>query len=374
MEKYLTIFEDGNWFLEENVPTESLQGTVLVRWLMQTQSPKAYSELELYTEDGNLVDSCFVSGKTENVATETRYRVRDEKRFITLKLIDVDEMPFGVFNVVFEKAKLRLFNGEMLYQLAPAYAQSMGYVFITKNDKVIVIDGGHYKDAENLIKIISKHGGVVHHWFITHYHNDHIGAIMEIFKNNAVKVENLYYDFPDVDLLQDRGDGDNPLVETFPALIPKDTWVYSAKKGLQVKVDGVTTTALNDACFEKGDNFCNDSSICYKLETSACKVLFTGDLGAKGDDYLLDEEFVAQIKDCNVVQMAHHGQNGVSQKFYQTTSVEVCLYPTPGWLWDNNNGGGKNSSGWTTLKTREWMREQKVWKNYTSIRGTVIIH
>ena len=374
MQKYLTIFENGDWSIEETMPTEQLQGLILMRCCIQTQSEKAYSELELYTENGDLVDSCFVSRKTENMAVQTHYRIRDGKRFITLKMIDVAENPFTLSKVAFETPKEKLFNGEILYQLAPAYAQSMGYVFITKSKQVIVFDGGHFKDAENLTNIIRQYGGVVHHWFITHYHNDHIGAIIEIFEKGLLKVENLYYNFPAVELLSDRGDGDNPLVEQFALLIPKDTNVYKAGKDLKVCIDGVMVKALNDACFDKGNNFVNDSSICFKLETDKSRVLFTGDLGAKGDDYLCDDEFVAQIKNCNVVQMSHHGQNGLSERFYQCIDVEVCLYPTPGWLWDNNNGGGKNSSGWTTLKTREWMREKNVGKNYTSIQGTIAVY
>ena len=46
----------------------------------------------------------------------------------------------------------------------------------------------------------------------THYHNDHIGAIIELFKENTVNVKNLYYDFPTAEILSDRGDGDNALV------------------------------------------------------------------------------------------------------------------------------------------------------------------
>ena len=374
MQKYLTIFENGEWLIENDAPVEKLQGVVLMRCCIQTQSEKLYSELELYSEDGDLVDSCFVSGKMENMAVQTGYRIRGGKKFITLQMIDIDEKTFTISNVAFEEPKETLFNGEILYQLAPAYAQSMGYVFITKSKQVIVFDGGHIKDAENLTNIIRQYGGVVHHWFITHYHNDHIGAIIEIFEKNLVKVEKLYYDFPAVELLADRGDGDNPLVEQFLLIIPKDTKVYKAVKGLEVYIGGVTVRALNNACFDKGSNFVNDSSVCFKLETDKSKVLFTGDLGAKGDDYLLDDQFVAQIKDCNVVQMSHHGQNGLSKRFYQNIDIEVCLYPTPGWLWNNNNGGGKNSSGWTTLKTREWMREKKVRQNYTSIKGTVIIY
>ena len=59
----------------------------------------------------------------------------------------------------------------------------------------------------------------------------------------------------------------------------------------------------------------------------------------------------------DVVQMAHHGQNGVDKEFYAHIMPKVCLYCTPDWLWENDNGGGRNSGPWKTLETRRWMEE-----------------
>ena len=137
-------------------------------------------------------------------------------------------------------------------------------------------------------------------------------------------------------------------------------------------MNGITVTVLNNAAFDVLHDFSNNSSIVYKLDTGKTKVLFTGDLERKGEEYLEDSWFRAQLSDCTVVQMAHHGQKGVSKKFYDATPVQVCLYCTPLWLWNNDNGGGKNSSSWTTLHTREWMRERNVKKNYTSIQNKTI--
>ena len=33
--------------------------------------------------------------------------------------------------------------------------------------------------------------------------------------------------------------------------------------------------------------------------------------------------------------MAHHGQDGVEMDVYRVIKPEICLWPTPDWLWDN---------------------------------------
>ena len=59
-------------------------------------------------------------------------------------------------------------------------SQMMGYIIKTKNNQVIVIDGGTDADAENLINHINELGGKVNFWFITHPHKDHVGAFIKI--------------------------------------------------------------------------------------------------------------------------------------------------------------------------------------------------
>ena len=373
-EGYIIIYEDGTVCPRADIDFSTLsQGErVNVSFLFKAESRKPYSDVELYDEKGGFIDSCFVSCKWEHVNAESNCYVQDGKRFVSLKICNEADENYHIKKVTFEAPLGNLFDGGVLYQLAPQSAQIMGYVYVTKSGQVIAFDGGAKGDKDELNRIIQKHGGVVHHWFITHYHNDHIGAIIELFKENLVKVDNLYFDFPTPDILVDRGDGDNPLVEVWQACLPQETKVITPKQGDRYALNGVSVTVLNDAAFDILHDFCNNSSIVYKLETATAKVLFTGDLERKGDEYLEDPWFREQLSDCTVVQMSHHGQKGVSKKFYDATAVQVCLYSTPLWLWNNNNGGGKNSCTWTTLHTREWMRERNVKRSYTSIENKTI--
>jgi hypothetical protein len=374
-ERYIIVYEDGAYFEREEVDFSRFEKAerVNAHFRFQTESRKPYSDIDLFDAWDGYIDSSFVSHKREHINTETDAYTDGEKRCVFLKIKNPEKERYAITDVDFSAPLGDLFDGGVLYQIAPKVAQMTGYVFVTKTGELLVVDGGGKAEEEELLCIIQKHGGVVKHWFITHYHNDHIGAIIPLFEKNKVKVENLYFHFPTPDILADRGDGDNPLVEKWSAVLPQDTRVVTPKKGDRYEMNGVSVTVLNDPAFDVLHDFCNNSSIVYKMDTGKTKVLFTGDLERKGEDYLEDEWFIEQIADCKVVQMSHHGQKGVSKRFYDACkSMEVCLYSTPLWLWENNNGGGKNSCTWTTLHTREWMRERSVKKSYTSIENKTL--
>ena len=75
----------------------------------------------------------------------------------------------------------------------------------------------------------------------------------------------------------------------------------------------------------------------------------------------------------DIVQMAHHGQNGATKELYEQINPTICMWPTPEWLWNNDSGEGKGSGPWKTLETRQWIEELKVKKNYVEKDGDITI-
>lgn len=69
-------------------------------------------------------------------------------------------------------------------------------------------------------------------------------------------------------------------------------------------------------------------------------------------------EFPDKLK-CPVVQMAHHGQDGVTEEFYRAVQPKVALWCAPEWLWNNDCGNGFNTGPWKTVETRGWMEKLK---------------
>jgi hypothetical protein len=121
-------------------------------------------------------------------------------------------------------------------------------------------------------------------------------------------------------------------------------------------------------------NHINNSSLVFKIESNSKSVLFTGDLGVEGGNRILDRTEIEKLRSTHV-QMSHHGQDGVSQQFYQTVLPKVALWPTPKWLWENDlEARGYNSGPWKTLIVRSWMDQLNIAEHIVAgIEGTTQI-
>ena len=77
------------------------------------------------------------------------------------------------------------------------HVQMMSYLIRTPHGKLVVIDGGNPGDAQYLRDRIEEYGGTVNVWLITHCHDDHFGALMEILEDRGdILIERIYYHFP----------------------------------------------------------------------------------------------------------------------------------------------------------------------------------
>ena len=87
------------------------------------------------------------------------------------------------------------------------HSQMMGYIIKTDNDKIIVIDGGTSDDTENLLQKINEYTGKVDYWFITHPHQDHATAFIEIVNNYNIDIGKVYVTTEDEEWYNKYGDG-----------------------------------------------------------------------------------------------------------------------------------------------------------------------
>ena len=142
------------------------------------------------------------------------------------------------------------------------------------------------------------------------------------------------------------------------------------KKGDEILVDDVCITVLNDR-YEPDDDHVgerdgNDASMVYRMLVNGVTILFTGDLQVDGGNHVLETVAKEDLK-ADIVQMAHHGQHAVTKEFYEAVSPKICLWPTPQWLWDNEDGK------YTTPETKAWMKELNVEKHYCMKDGDQVI-
>lgn len=252
--------------------------------------------------------------------------------------------------------------------------QMMGYILKTKNNKIIVIDGGTTDDTENLIKQLNKHGGKVDAWFLTHLHDDHLGAFFNIANDKQIQIEKIYCSFNEYSWYEEnelaRAEFSKQILEILKQDNIKDK-VEEVSLNQDINIDDVKIEILGIKNPEITENAGNEQSMVVKFDTGKTTFLVLGDTGIKSSEKLLKTQKEKLKSD--IVQMAHHGQNGATKELYEQINPTICMWPTPEWLWNNDSGEGKGSGPWKTLETRQWMEELKVKKNYVEKDGDITI-
>ena len=106
------------------------------------------------------------------------------------------------------------------------------------------------------------------------------------------------------------------------------------------------------------------------MELGGKSVLFTGDMAFNAEHKIMDNEDLAPLLRCDICKMAHHGQDAVDSAFYPAVAPQICLWPTPSWLWTNLNGTGR----YTTLETRQWIEDLGVGLNLVKMDGSSVLY
>lgn len=174
-------------------------------------------------------------------------------------------------------------NVELIQLSSQSKSQMMGYILKTKNNKIIVIDGGTSNDTQNLLEYIDKNGKKVDYWFLTHAHNDHASVFIDAVNKN-IKIENIYVSLNDKSWYENnepsRAEFSNILIDTLNKDNIKDK-VKSPKLNEIINIDGIEVEILGIKNPEILDNCGNEQSMIMKFNTGKTSILFLGDIGKK---------------------------------------------------------------------------------------------
>ena len=254
---------------------------------------------------------------------------------------------------------------------------------LESGETLIVVDGGFPSEAPYLYEYLKALGGHVTAWFLTHFHDDHFGCFVTMLNEHPdITVDRVYHHFPSDEFLI-KGE-------------PRQTTQPTAELCELVR-DSIANRSIPVRIVEHGDvyefdggnavirvlrtpdesitaNPTNNSSCVYRFEADGKSILFLGDLGVEGSEQLLAINSPELIKS-DFVQMAHHGQNGVSRECYAAIQPTYCLWPTPSWLWDNMGPGGYDTNAYQTVIVRGWISAlRSVKRHYRMIDGTHVIN
>jgi len=253
-------------------------------------------------------------------------------------------------------------------------SQMLSMILQTAGGNLIVIDGGFDADADRLRNEIKSRGGHVSAWLVTHPHKDHVGALNKLLQENAngITIDAIYCSLASPEWYSTYDPSGAEMAHTFISTLSRypQNKIRYVGRGQTYQVDEVTIQVLNDRyeLVHASDNHYtgNNASMIYMLTVNGKKLLILGDLCYEGGERLLADVGAPALK-ADIVQMAHHGQDGVSEQVYQAIHPSVCLWPTPTWLWN----GDENT--YATQTTRRWMNALGVGRHYVMKDGDQII-
>ncbi len=264
-----------------------------------------------------------------------------------------------------------------LWQLPLLETPSQGnsYVFRMSSGKVVVMDGGVPQEAGYLRGFLGALGNKVDTWFVSHPHGDHIGALNEILKKpKGITIGKIYHSEFSKDFYENVEPGCRELTADFYNNLKKaDAEVVDVTEpGLLVEVDDTKFKILDVKDERVRFNPYNNSCMVIRCWDAARSFVFLGDAGREQGDRLLGGPFRQEL-DCDFLQLAHHGQKGVSKDFYRTIKFEACLWPTPLWLYNNDAGKGYDTHVWETVEIRELMQQLGIQKHFLAFEGLRVV-
>lgn len=271
-----------------------------------------------------------------------------------------------------------LFGSGRLTMLANHDTEAQQLAVIIENGAggLIVVDGGWRENADYVLNQIKQKGGHVAAWLLTHPDSDHVGVLAEILYNHSseITIDGIYYSFLEDSWYREKDSSVADMVAYLKgafARVSPQILHGDIVSGQVIEAGPARIQVLNQA-YKTNSDFVNNSSVAYLVSLNGTNVVFLGDLARAGGEMLMNDHDLGALK-CSIVQMAHHGQNGVTYEVYKALRPSICLWPTPQWLWDNDSGAGPGSGSWLTQETKNWMVRLGVKTYYCTKDGDQVI-
>ena len=249
----------------------------------------------------------------------------------------------------------------------------MGFVFQLSDGSFFIIDGG-YTDGNNgssgginqlgistgckssapyLMKVLKEHAPdpdniVISTWLITHMHEDHVGAFIDLALNadyaedkNRLTIENVIYSTSSDKNLKKISMAQVYWTQAFQRALTDEGFgsqiqnKVKAHPGQQFFVRDITCTVYSSEdtlhCntldpFED-NKYVNNTSIVTKINFMGKDMLFLADSSAANNPGVLEPLYNVELK-ADVLQVAHHGYGDTSAgAIYKYVKPEIVIWP-----------------------------------------------
>ena len=197
-------------------------------------------------------------------------------------------------------------NKACIYQIINSLNDlMMSYVIRTKNDKIVVIDGGYLgKDITFFMDYLKEASGsdhpVIDSWFFTHMHEDHMtsfAALIDKFGDNLT-IKNVYFNFPSRDFMSRVEKGNSyfvydPFEKAYDSIFGSGSLKAANTKtcfeGDKFELDEDCTMEVLLVMDDKETaNNINDTSSVFLLTVDGQRIIFLGDCYINAGKRLLE--------------------------------------------------------------------------------------
>lgn len=325
--------------------------------LGEISSDISFASMEQLDLDETDMDKIVSSGQD----LYAKYVVVDKWKLSADALMHLNEtFEANRYTLVSDRKDYAIFErGEywVMAQHDDAVGQGTFYTFYNKDkDSLIVIDGGWDANAEHVREVINGYGGHVTAWILTHYHLDHAGAFLEIYKDpQGITIDDIYvssYDSAYDVFLETYEEWDNP--ETFATYMEEtnggtDGGIHHPKRGDKINVDGLEIKFFNtydEKLLELYEwDYPNNCGLVFSVRGEKDSALFMGDMYAPEiGEYMIDtygEEIQTEY-----IQCCHHGNSIMPYSFYEAVNPNVMFFDMPEGLMKNADLKAKDLAAW----------------------------
>ena len=299
--------------------------------------------------------------------------------FVPSRAADLSERPLRKEAILPAKEMMYFDGGWQMFMYSGRTTDiSLSTLFRSPSGRIVMIDGGWGADGEFLLGELKRFGGVVDTWFLTHAHRDHYRALGEILKKlgcGGLKIGRVVHNFVPLDFIAEVSPSGLPHVREFLDDLARSGIAVERPAAGRIYDfgEGLSFECLNEPDLSMRRDAINNSSVCYRVVNAGKSVLVTGDVSEEMGAKMLATLPPEKLKS-DVCFLSHHGQMGASKEFYAVARPEICIWPTPQWLWDNDLGGthGPGSGPFRTNYTKCWMQELGVKRQFLLTRDWVL--
>ncbi|HWE87363.1 MAG TPA: MBL fold metallo-hydrolase [Terracidiphilus sp.] len=222
----------------------------------------------------------------------------------------------------------------------------MGYILLTSQNKVIVIDGGNADQCFYMEYFLGLLGNRVSAWYLSHPHNDHVGALATLLSEGTdIQIDRIYASFPTrkwVAMLSDDEDESSTL-RMYDLFASSNAVITRVSLGQANTHDEMNIEVLGVNNPEITTNGVNNSSMLLKVSDANKAAIFLGDLGVEEWTKAKSSPNLSRFS-ADYVQVAHHGWADGIEELYRQIAPSCGLWPT---TFGEVNGGGGYPAGAT---------------------------